>query len=48
MSTPLLAITAVIYLWVAVDQWLKGSPGLALTFVAYSVANVGLILAASK
>lgn len=46
MSTPLIAITGLIYLGVAVDQWLKGSPGMALTFAAYALANVGLIIAA--
>ena len=46
MSTLGLTITALIYLGVAVDQYFKASPGMALCFAAYALANVGLIIAA--
>ena len=38
----LLAVT-VCYLVTAFDQWLGNRPGLALVFVAYALANVGMI-----
>ena len=45
MSGAALAITAVLYLATSVDQFIKGSPGMALAFLAYAVANVGFIWA---
>ncbi len=48
MSNLLVGIVAVIYLVAAAGYLLEGNRGMALTFVAYAVANVGLIMAASK
>ena len=31
------------YVLTAFDQWLTNRPGLALVFVAYALANVGMI-----
>lgn len=45
MSVPLIAICGLIYLGVAIDQYVKGNTGMAITFGAYAVANLGLILA---
>lgn len=45
MSNILLAITGLIYVGVAIDFFLKGNMGMALSFFAYSLANVGFILA---
>jgi hypothetical protein len=48
MSNVLLAITGLIYVGVAIDFFLKGNMGMALSFFAYSLANVGFILANGK
>ena len=45
MSNWLLAITALIYLGVALDYFLAGKYGMCVAFLAYSTANVGFILA---
>lgn len=44
MSEWLLAATGVAYLVTAVDLYLRGQVGLALTFAGYALANVGLIM----
>lgn len=44
---PLLAI-AVLYLFAAINLWIEGKPGLALFAAGCVVANVGLILEASR
>jgi hypothetical protein len=46
MSSGLILFVGVIYLAVACDQFAKGSPGMALAWLGYSVANVGLAMAA--
>lgn len=46
MSPVLIAITGVIYLVVAADLALHGKVGLAVAYLGYSFANVGLYLAA--
>jgi hypothetical protein len=46
MSPALIAITGVIYLVVAADLALHGKVGLAVAYLGYSFANVGLYLAA--
>jgi hypothetical protein len=45
MSGWLIGIVTVIYVGVAVSFVLEGKPGMALTFLGYSVANVGIIWA---
>jgi len=45
MAGWLLGIVALIYLGVAVSYWLQDDRGMALAFAAYSLANVGFILA---
>lgn len=42
MSQPLIVITGLIYAYVAIEQWLKGSAGNAIMFAGYSAANVGV------
>ena len=44
MSSTLLGIVALIYAWVAWDYWQQGRAGMALAFLAYSLANIGFIL----
>lgn len=46
MSPILIAITGVIYLWVAADLAYHHKLGLALAYLGYAFANVGLYLAA--
>ena len=45
MSNTLLAVVAVMYVWVAVDMFYAGKDGMALAFAAYAVANIGFIWA---
>jgi hypothetical protein len=45
MSAPLIAITGLIYLYVAGECFFKGDRPMALVFAAYAVANAGLIWA---
>ncbi len=46
MSSPLILFVGVIYLWVALDQYRQGSPGMAIAWFGYALANVGLAMAA--
>lgn len=45
MSGWLLGMVGAIYLGVASDYWCRGETGMALAFLCYAGANVGLILA---
>ena len=42
MSSPLILAVGAVYLFVAIDQARKGSPGMALAWAGYALANVGL------
>lgn len=44
MSVWLIAIIGVVYLVIAVDLIIKGSVGLGVTFIGYSLGNVGLCI----
>jgi len=46
MSAPLILGVGVVYLVVALDQFRQGSPGMALAWFGYAVANVGLAMVA--
>ena len=46
MSGPLIALTGVIYAWIAVDQFWRGNPGMAIAYAGYALANVGLYMLA--
>lgn len=46
MSSPLILFVGAIYLVVALDQFRKGSPGMAIAWFGYALANVGLAMAA--
>ncbi len=49
MSSILIAVTGVIYLYVGVEQWVKfQNAPMLLTYLGYSFANIGLYLLASK
>ena len=43
MSIPLLAVVTLIYFGVAVSEYGAGRHGMSLAWVAYAVANVGMI-----
>jgi hypothetical protein len=45
MSVGLVIVTALIYLYVAIDQFQKGNWPMAITYFAYALANVGLVFA---
>jgi hypothetical protein len=46
MSSWLIAIIGVVYLFVAVDLYIKGQLGLSIAFLGYSLGNVGLFMEA--
>jgi len=46
MSSNLIIVTGLIYLWIAIENLLKGSMGMAITYLGYSLGNVGLFLLA--
>ena len=48
MSTPLIIACGLIYVWVALEQAAEGNIGMAITFGAYALANVGLCIAARQ
>jgi hypothetical protein len=48
MSSWLIALTGVIYLFVAVEQGYKGNIGMMIAYTGYSFANIGLYILASK
>ena len=48
MSPPLIIIVTLIYLGVAVSEYSNGRKGLAIMFVGYALANIGLIVETVK
>lgn len=42
MSHTLIALIGVAYVWIGVDQYLKGSAGVALMFAGYALAQAGV------
>lgn len=48
MSGPLIALTGLIYAWVAWDQFRNGNIGLAIAYSGYCWANAGLYILASR
>jgi hypothetical protein len=44
MSTPLIIISTLIYLGVALDQFMKGQTGPAVMFLGYTIGNCGILL----
>jgi hypothetical protein len=46
MSAPLILGVGVVYLIVALDQYRQGHMGMALAWLGYALANVGLAMAA--
>ena len=48
MSAWLIAIIGVVYFAIAVDLLIKGNIGLAISFLGYSLGNVGLYIVAKQ
>ena len=48
MSAPLILAVAVVYTFVAFDQWRGGNPGMAVAWAGYALSNCGLAWAASR
>jgi hypothetical protein len=46
MGPGLIAFTGFIYLFTAISLYLSGKAGLAITFLGYAFANIGLYMAA--
>ena len=46
VSAPLILGVGVVYLVVAIDQYRNGSPGMAIAWLGYSLANCGLAMVA--
>jgi hypothetical protein len=47
MSGWLIALTGVIYLWVALEQLYKGNTAMFICYAGYAFANIGLYRMAS-
>jgi hypothetical protein len=48
MSGWLIAATGVAYLWVAIEQFLKGNKPMFVVYIGYALANVGLYILATR
>jgi hypothetical protein len=46
VSAPLIIGVGLVYLVVALDQYRQGSPGMAIAWFGYALANVGLAMVA--
>lgn len=46
MSSNLIALTGIIYLYVSLDQFRRGNAAMGLTYAGYAFSNVGLYLLA--
>lgn len=42
MSGHLIAVTGLIYAWIAADQFWRDNPGMGIAYLGYAMANVGL------
>ena len=48
MSGWLIVLTGLIYLYVSIEQVLKGNPGMGIAYFGYAFSNIGLYLLATK
>jgi hypothetical protein len=46
MSSWLIVLTGCIYAYIAIDQYIKGNAGMAVTYFGYALGNVGLYMMA--
>lgn len=42
MSTPLVILTGLIYLYIAVEQFFKGELGMSMVWLGYAFAQAGM------
>lgn len=43
MSTPLVIITGLIYLYIAIEQFFKGELGMSAVWMGYAFAQAGMV-----
>ena len=48
MSAWLILLTGAIYLYVAIEQGIKGNQGMLIAYLGYAFSNIGLYMLASK
>lgn len=48
MSSNLIILTGLIYLYIAIEQFFKSNIGMSLTYFGYALANVGLVILEKK
>jgi uncharacterized membrane protein len=48
MSGPLIALTGLVYAWVAAEQFWRGNYGMATAYSGYAFANVGMWMLATR
>ena len=48
MSAWLILFTGTIYVYVAIEQGMKGNTGLLIAYAGYAFANIGLYMLAAK
>lgn len=48
MSAWLILLTGLVYLYIAVEQGIKGNYGMLIAYLGYAFANVGLYMLATK
>ena len=48
MSGWLIALTGLVYLYVSIEQLIKGNFGMAIAYCGYAFSNIGLYILASK
>jgi len=48
MSANLIILTGLIYAYIAIEQGLKGNTPMAICYICYAGANVGLYMMATK
>ena len=46
MSSNLIIITGLIYLYIGIEQFTKGSVGMGITYTGYAFSNIGLFVLA--
>lgn len=46
MSTWLIALMGLVYLYVGCEQFFKGSVGTGVMFIGYAIGNAGLVMVA--
>jgi hypothetical protein len=48
MSSWLIILTGIIYLYIAIEQAIKGNLAMFITYFGYAIGNIGLYILAAK